>query len=233
MTDLWVEQTLRAEAEALAAEIGVSLGQAIRSLDERISLPRDSESALLGLDEPLPESGSGAQAALDRLMDLNARAGANTGGPRCFHFVIGGSTPAALGADLLATAYETLAYTWVTSPLGVMMELKALAWLRELFGLALQGIGRGRLQIFREDSTGRLDTPAYWRALEALDDLNTRLGEAVLADGRFLVGTSKLGPRTIFRPAFSNWRTRAEDIDEFVVVIRELGTRLIKTAKNR
>jgi glutamate/tyrosine decarboxylase-like PLP-dependent enzyme len=68
---------------------------------------------------------------------------------------------------------------------------------------------------------------------QALDDLNTRLGEAVLADGRFLVGTSKLGPRTIFRPAFSNWRTRAEDIDEFVVVIRELGARLIKTAKNR
>jgi len=59
-----------------------------------------------------------------------------------------------------------------------------------------------------------------------LDDLNQRLGVAVLADGRFLVGTSRLGPRTIFRPAFSNWRTRCEDVDEFVAVIRELGARL-------
>ncbi len=60
---------------------------------------------------------------------------------------------------------------------------------------------------------------------EALDDLNTRIGEAVLADGRFLVGTSKLGPRTIFRPAFSNWRTRTTDVDEFVSVVQELGQR--------
>jgi len=60
-----------------------------------------------------------------------------------------------------------------------------------------------------------------------LDDLNQRLGVAVLADGRFLVGTSRLGPRIIFRPAFSNWRTRREDVDEFVAVIRELGARLL------
>jgi len=56
--------------------------------------------------------------------------------------------------------------------------------------------------------------------------LNARLGAAVLADGRFLVGTSKLGRRTIFRPAFSNWRTREADVDEFVTVVRELGAGL-------
>jgi glutamate/tyrosine decarboxylase-like PLP-dependent enzyme len=59
-----------------------------------------------------------------------------------------------------------------------------------------------------------------------LDRLNQRLGAAVLADGRFLVGTSRLGPRTIFRPAFSNWRTRTEDIDEFAEVIVELGRQI-------
>jgi len=58
----------------------------------------------------------------------------------------------------------------------------------------------------------------------ALDAFNERLGEAVLADGRFLVGTSRFGPRTIFRPAFSNWRTRNEDVEEFARVIVELGT---------
>ncbi|MCM2268712.1 MAG: pyridoxal-dependent decarboxylase, partial [Thermoanaerobaculia bacterium] len=60
----------------------------------------------------------------------------------------------------------------------------------------------------------------------ALDELNRRLGAAVLDDGRFLVGTSKLGARTILRPAFSNWRTRVEDVDDFVAVVRELGERL-------
>jgi glutamate/tyrosine decarboxylase-like PLP-dependent enzyme len=478
VTDRWIEQSLRSEAGELAAFLRDALTAAIEGLDRRLALPPGSEAALAELDEPLPAAGCGARAALERLFELNERAGANTGGPKCFHFVIGGSTPAALGADLLATAFETLTYTWVTSPLGVMMELRALAWLRELFALpaawsgvmvtgatmanfvglaaarqwwgeqhgvdvsetglsglppmpvltsgyvhaatlkclALQGIGRSRLQIFRAGESGRLDAPSFERALdalngepavvivnagevnaghfdpveemidsarrhntwihvdgafglfarvsprtehlargveradsvtvdghkwlnvpydsgyafvrdhglmtrafrysadylpaehdprptlgaigpessrrargfavwatllaygrdghrrivehcldlaqhlaarvdaapdlermaevplnitafrfnpgglddEALDALNTRLGEAVLADGRFLVGTSKLGRRTIFRPAFSNWRTREADVDEFVTVVTELGRDLAR-----
>ena len=58
---------------------------------------------------------------------------------------------------------------------------------------------------------------------EQLDDLNARLGEAVLADGRFLVGTSKIGKRTVFRPAFSNWRTRFSDVEEFAEVVLEVA----------
>jgi len=54
---------------------------------------------------------------------------------------------------------------------------------------------------------------------EALDQLNQKLGDAVLADGRFLSGTSKIGPRTIFRLAFSNWRTREQDVEEFADVV--------------
>ncbi len=58
---------------------------------------------------------------------------------------------------------------------------------------------------------------------EQLDELNERLGEAVIADGRFLVGTSKIGPRTIFRPAFSNWRTRPQDVEELADVVLEVA----------
>jgi glutamate/tyrosine decarboxylase-like PLP-dependent enzyme len=61
---------------------------------------------------------------------------------------------------------------------------------------------------------------------EQLDELNERLVDAVLADGRFLVGTSKLGRRTVFRPAFSNWRTRLEDVEQFAAVVEELGRKL-------
>ena len=61
---------------------------------------------------------------------------------------------------------------------------------------------------------------------EELDDLNVRLGTAVLEDGRYLIGTSKIGPRTIFRPAFSNWRARKEDIDGLFAVILEIAANL-------
>jgi hypothetical protein len=48
----------------------------------------------------------------------------------------------------------------------------------------------------------------------------------VLADGRFLVGTSKIGARTVFRPAFSNWRTRPEDVEEFANAVVEIAASL-------
>jgi glutamate/tyrosine decarboxylase-like PLP-dependent enzyme len=59
-----------------------------------------------------------------------------------------------------------------------------------------------------------------------LDDLNARLGEAVLADGRVYVGTTRYRGCVAFRPAIVNWRTREEDVDLLVDVIRELGARL-------
>jgi glutamate/tyrosine decarboxylase-like PLP-dependent enzyme len=467
---------LRAEAAELAPEIAEALREAMATVDRRTALPPGAEAALLGLDVPLPASGPGSAAILRRLRALIEVAGANTNGPKCFHFVIGGTTPAALGADLLATIHDTLTYTWITSPLGVTLELQALAWLRELLGLprgwsgvmvtgasmanfvalaaarqwwgealgvdvaarglsglppmpvlssgyvhastrkvlALLGCGRDAVTDCSVEGGGRLDTAALrrelerlkgapavvvvnagevnagdfdplaeaieiarrhdcwihvdgafglfarvsprtehlvrgaegadsatvdghkwlnvpydcgfafvrshdllvkafrysadylpapddprptlgaigpessrrargfavWAALAAygsdgqrrlvehnldlalhlarrvdeapelerlaevqlnivafrfnpggldeteLNELNQRLGVALIEDGRFLVGTSKLGAKTIFRPAFSNWRTREQDVDEFVAVVLELGRRL-------
>ena len=476
-----VPQDLRREIDSLLGELEKSLATVIRETDTRIALPPGARDALASLPEALPEHGTGAQETVKRLLELCDKAGGNTAGPKSFHFVIGGSTPAALAADLLATAYDAVTYTWVLSPVGVQMELQALDWLKELFRLprewagvivtgatmanfvclaaarqwwgeqhgvdvsdtglaglpqmpvltsgfvhastrkvlALQGIGRGHLQCLSADEFGHLDKAALKRALEdldgkpavvivnagevnagefdpvndmidlarqhncwvhvdgafglfarvsprtahladgveradsvtvdghkwlnvpydsgyafvrdhglmarafrysadylpaeddprptpgaigpessrrarsfavwatlkaygrdgqqrivehcldiaqhfarqveaaetlelmrrpelnivafrynpgglsedELDDLNRRLGEAVLADGRFLVGTSKLGHRTVFRPAFSNWRTREEDVEAFAAVVQELG-RLNKDTHN-
>jgi glutamate/tyrosine decarboxylase-like PLP-dependent enzyme len=463
----------RGEIENLISQLQAALGETIRETDHRTALPRGADDALAVLKEPLPEKGCGARSSIEKLLEMNHAAAANTGGPRCFHFIIGGSTPAALAADVLATAYETVTYTWVVSPVGVQMELQALDWLKDLFGLpasmtgimvtgatmanfvglasarqwwgeqlgfdvsetgvagmpqmpvltsgfvhastlkvlALQGIGRSNVKQFRRDDFGRLDIAemekaldeldgspavvivnagevntgefdpvadmialarkhncwvhvdgafglfarvsprtahfaeaveqadsvtvdghkwlnvpfdsgyafvrdhglmarafrysadylpaednphptlgaigpessrrarsfAVWATLKAygreghrrivehcldiaahfakqvrlhdelelmadvrlnivafrfnpgglddhvLDSLNAKLGEAVIEDGRFLVGTSRIGPRTIFRPAFSNWRTREQDVEEFAEVVIELG----------
>ncbi len=468
-----IGEQFRGEIETLVERLAEVLPAVIRGTDSRMALPPDAEKVLQSLREPLPVSGSSAAETIEQLLTLNELAGGNAGGPKCFHFVIGGSTPASLAADLLATAYEAVTYTWILSPVGVEMERQALDWLKSLFGLppawpgvmvtgatmanfvclaaarqwwgeqhgadvsetglygmpqmpvltsgfihastlkclALQGIGRGSVQRFCKDDFGRLDidrfsnaldklngepalivvnagevnagefdpvremidlarahrcwvhvdgafglfarlsprtahfvegieradsvtvdghkwlnvpydsgyafvrdytllakafrysadylpdeddqrpTPgaigpessrrarsfAVWATLKAygrdgqrrivehcldiarhfaaivrqtkqlelmndpqlnvvafrfnpggqteeqLDALNVKLGAAMLDDGRFLVGTSRMGKRTIFRPAFSNWRTRNEDVEEFAEVVLEVA----------
>lgn len=472
-----IGEQFRGEIENLIGQLQVALADTIRGMDDRPALTSGADEALKALNEPLPDRGCGARESIEKLLEMNARAAANTGGPKCFHFIIGGNTPAAMAADLLATAFETVTYTWVVSPVGVQMEIQALNWLKELFDLppsmsgimvtgatmanfvglasarqwwgeqhgfdvsetgmaglpqipvltsgfvhastikvlALQGVGRSNVQQFCRDDFGRLDIDAMQKALEKLDgrpavvivnagevnsgefdpvedmiklarqhncwvhvdgafglfarvsprvahfargveqadsitvdghkwlnvpfdsgyafvrdiglmarafrysadylpsendprptfgaigpessrrarsfavwatlkaygreghrrivehcldiaqhfaeqvtikdtlelmadvplnivafrfnpgglseeeldSLNQQLGEVVIADGRFLAGTSRIGKRTVFRPAFSNWRTRKQDVEEFADVVVELGKSLL------
>ncbi|HEY1174565.1 MAG TPA: pyridoxal-dependent decarboxylase, partial [Phytomonospora sp.] len=60
-----------------------------------------------------------------------------------------------------------------------------------------------------------------------LDDLNKRLGQAIIDDGRVFMGTSVYKGRAVLRPAIVNWRTTAEDIDATVAVVRELAAGLV------
>jgi glutamate/tyrosine decarboxylase-like PLP-dependent enzyme len=472
-----IGEQFRDEIENLIVQLQTALAEAIRGMDERPALTLGAEAALEALKEPLPDTGCGARKSIEKLLEMNAQAAANTGGPKCFHFIIGGNTPASMAADMLATAYETVTYTWIVSPVGVQMEIQALNWLKELFALpasmsgvmvtgatmanfvglasarqwwgeqhgfdvsetgmagkpqipiltsgfvhastykvlALLGVGRSNVQQFCRDDFGRLDIDAMQKALEdldgqpavivanagevnsgefdpisdiiklarkhncwvhvdgafglfarvspriahfadgveqadsvtvdghkwlnvpfdsgyafvrdiglmakafrysadylpseddprptlgaigpessrrarsfavwatlkaygrdghrrivehcldiaqhfakqvrqhktlelmadvplnivafrfnpggrsedELDELNQRLGEVVLSDGRFMAGTSRIGKRTIFRPAFSNWRTRMQDVEEFADVVIELGKGLL------
>ena len=61
---------------------------------------------------------------------------------------------------------------------------------------------------------------------EQLNELNERLGEAVLAYGRFLVGPSRICSRIVFSPSFSNWRRRFSDVEEFAEVVLAIAKRL-------
>jgi glutamate/tyrosine decarboxylase-like PLP-dependent enzyme len=107
----------------------------LEGLDERPVRSPEAPGATVGLDGPLPEQGEGAMQALHELIDHGLEAAAHSSGPRFFHFVTGGVTPAALGADWLATLLDQNASAWISSPLAVELEVISLDWLKELFEL--------------------------------------------------------------------------------------------------
>jgi glutamate/tyrosine decarboxylase-like PLP-dependent enzyme len=117
------------EAEALAfvlEEAHRYLGQ----LDESLVLPSGEQR----FDGNLPEAGDGALAALAELV-AGSDVASRSSGPRFFHFVTGGTTPAALGADWLTSLLDQNSFSAVSSPLGAQLEAVAIRWLLDLFEL--------------------------------------------------------------------------------------------------
>ena len=82
----------------------------------------------------LPEEGDGALAALRELV-AGSDVATRSSGPRFFHFVTGGTTPAALAADWLTSLLDQNAFSAVSSPLGAQLEDVAVRWLLDLFEL--------------------------------------------------------------------------------------------------
>ena len=201
-----------------------------RSTGPRCGPPGPGEPAAR-LGGGLPADGVGAPAALRELIDAAWEGATRSAGPRFFHFVMGGGTPAALAADWLASAVDQIAFNWVSSPFAMRLEQIALDWLKELHGLpaawsgvltsgattanftglaaarrwwglqhgvdveeaglsglppvpvlasgyvhasavkalAMLGIGRRQVRTFAADATGRLDRDALEAALRGLE----------------------------------------------------------------
>jgi glutamate/tyrosine decarboxylase-like PLP-dependent enzyme len=116
----------------LAARIARSYLESIGR--ERVLSP-DTEAAIGRWGDSMPEEGVGTLSALTELGDRAREAATRSSGPRFFHFVMGGGTPAALGADWLTSAYDQVAFAWASSPLGARLEQVAVDWLRQLFEL--------------------------------------------------------------------------------------------------
>jgi glutamate/tyrosine decarboxylase-like PLP-dependent enzyme len=87
------------------------------------------------IDDGLPAEGVGSVAALTELVRSSTEGATRSTGPRFFHFVMGGVTPAALGADWMTSTLNQSAYNWVSSPYASRIELVTLGWLKELFGI--------------------------------------------------------------------------------------------------
>jgi glutamate/tyrosine decarboxylase-like PLP-dependent enzyme len=112
------------EAQAYLSSIG----------DEHVR-PPGSEGAMAAWEDGFPEAGEGTLAAVRELTERAHAAATRSSGPRFFHFVMGGGTPAALAADWLTSAYDQVAYAWASSPLAARLEQVSTDWLRQLFEL--------------------------------------------------------------------------------------------------
>src|SRR5688500_1107552 len=97
--------------------------------------PAGSEDAAIALGGELPEDGEGAPVAIGELGSMGRAVATRSAGPRFFHFVIGGATPAALAADWLTSSLDQNAAAYDSTPLGTRCEEIAIDWLKELFGL--------------------------------------------------------------------------------------------------
>jgi glutamate/tyrosine decarboxylase-like PLP-dependent enzyme len=107
----------------------------LQTLRQDPVVPPGAQAAIEGWADPMPEDGDGALKALGELSSRAQRAATRSSGPRFFHFVMGGGTPAAVGADWLTSAYDQVAYAWASSPFAARLEQVAVDWLRQLFEL--------------------------------------------------------------------------------------------------
>jgi glutamate/tyrosine decarboxylase-like PLP-dependent enzyme len=91
------------------------------------------------VDAELAPAGRAPIDVLGELIDLGERGTVASAGPRYFGFVVGGTLPAALGADVLSSAWDQNAGLAVLSPLASVLEERAGAWILDLLGLPATG----------------------------------------------------------------------------------------------
>jgi glutamate/tyrosine decarboxylase-like PLP-dependent enzyme len=222
------------DRSALDESLRFVAGQAtsyLAQVDAAPVRPRGPGEPAVRLAGALPTEGSGSLEALRDLIEATSEGATRSAGPRFFHFVMGGGTPAGLAADWLTSALDQVAFNWISSPFAMRLEQISLDWLKELFrlppgwsgvftsgatmanftglaaarrwwgeqhgvdveeaglsglplmpvlgggyvhasatkALAMLGIGRRQVRTFAADTTGRLDIEGLPRALRRLE----------------------------------------------------------------
>jgi glutamate/tyrosine decarboxylase-like PLP-dependent enzyme len=134
---------------------------------DRVRRP-GADGAAAGLGQLFPEQGDGALAVLDDL--VRASDGAlRSSGPRFFHWVTGGGTPAALAADWLASAWDQNAFSWDASPLATRAEELAIEWLKDLFALPQSWGGVVTTGATMANFTGLAAARTWWAVRHGVD----------------------------------------------------------------
>jgi glutamate/tyrosine decarboxylase-like PLP-dependent enzyme len=109
----------------------------LEGLKERSVAPA-STALLARLGGPLPDQGADPLEVVRLLDECAAPATVASAGPRYFGFVTGGTLPAALGAGVLASAWDQNAALEVMSPAAAALEDTAARWVLSLLSLPQQ-----------------------------------------------------------------------------------------------
>ena len=125
----------RDKAADVLAEVAAAAPGYLSALDNRLVRDVTSHALLDGLDGPLPEDGHGSSDSVAELLRIGTAAATHSSGPRFFHFVVGGSTPAAMAGDWVTSLLDQLSGMWTASAFATTAETVALRWLKDLFGL--------------------------------------------------------------------------------------------------
>ncbi len=118
---------------------------------------------------PLPDEGAGTLAAIEELLADGIDAHVRSAGPRFFHWVIGGSTPAALAADWVTSLLDQNAGGWDATPLGARLEQVAIDWLLDLFRLPASWSGVLTTGATTANFTGLVAARQWWGEQHAAD----------------------------------------------------------------
>src|SRR5436309_4993337 len=126
-----------AAEESLAAleRVAAEAHEYVATLADRPVRAAGSDEAAAQFGGPLPEEGAGSLATVEELLGKGMDAHVRSAGPRFFHWVIGGSTPAALAADWVTSLLDQNAGGWEASPLSALLEDVSIQWLLDLFEL--------------------------------------------------------------------------------------------------
>jgi glutamate/tyrosine decarboxylase-like PLP-dependent enzyme len=112
----------------------------LNTLEERRVAP--TPEAIQGLsrfDEPLPTQPTDPEAVISLLDEIGSPATMASAGSRFFGFVVGGSLPAALAANWMASAWDQNSGLTVLSPVAAKLEIVAMRWLLDVLGLPADG----------------------------------------------------------------------------------------------
>ena len=103
--------------------------------DRNVAPSAEALADLSKFHEPFPEHGADASEVVAKLDELGSPATVASIGRRYFGFVIGGSTPAALAASWMVSAWDQNGCMRVMSPVASELEEIVLAWICEALQL--------------------------------------------------------------------------------------------------
>ncbi len=103
--------------------------------NRRVAPSAEAVADLAVFSEPMPEEGSSPEDVVRMLDEFGSPATMAMAGPRFFGFVIGGSLPAALGANWLAAAWDQNAGLFSATPVAATLEEVSLGWLLDVLRL--------------------------------------------------------------------------------------------------